>query len=568
MVEFLSVTYNRFQTIPIDERERMDFEYILNDQGGVTIVEYLGDSLSVVIPSAISDDFGNQVPVTVIGESAFSCHPLESVVIPEGVEIIEDFAFHGCSNLKHVTFPSTLRRMEDMVFDNCESLISVSLPDGLEHLGQSSFSGCVNLRSIHLGKSITSIDKFLLFDCESLEEVSIPEGVRDIRDHAFAGCSSLEYMVVPDSVHTIERMAFARCVSMKAIHLGHGLRTIGGSAFESCSGLLSVTLPDSLMNIGGDAFKECSSLRMMVIPDSVIGVGDGAFSMCTELRGVVIGRGVEHLGKLTFENCKALELFDVSEDNRSFASADGILYDGEFGTLVACPSAMEGDLIVPDGVYAIGDRAFSYCSKLSSITLPECLETIGDFAFHGCGSITEFIIPEGVDSIGQMAFSMCTSLKEMYIPDMVMSIGSAPFSGCSSLEHITVGAGNTDYVSVDGVLFTRDMRSLIRYPSMKSGKEYVVPEGVVTIERTAFMKCRELEVLVIPNTVGSVEKFGFAGSKALRRIVFLGLNPELKVDLAALSFLDEGVVFECDGKEFGDIREMMSACSELVLTDR
>ena len=151
------------------------------------------------------------------------------------------------------------------------------------------------------------------------------------------------------------------------------------------------------------------------------------------------------------------------------------------------------------------------------------------------------------------------TLKEMYIPDMVMSIGSAPFSGCSSLEYISVGAGNGDYISIDGVLFTRDMRSMIRYPSMKSGKEYVIPDGVESIDRTAFMKCKELEVITVPETVTFVDKFGFAGSKCLKRIVFLGSNPELYVEPSALSFLSEGVVFERDGKEYDTFESLMDA---------
>lgn len=271
-----------------------------------------------------------------------------------------------------------------------------------------------------------------------------------------------------------------------------------------------------------------------MISDSVVGMGDEAFFRCTDLKGVVIGRGLTHMGKLPFKGCTSLELFDVSEDNKSFATVDGILYDKGMETLLDCPSAMKGEVIVPDGVCVIGDQAFSYCSGITSLILPESLE-----------------------SIGNMAFSLCSSLKEMYIPDMVVSIGSAPFSGCSSMEYISVGAGNGDYVSIDGVLFTRDMRSMIRYPSMKSGKEYVIPEGVESIDRTAFMKCKELEVITVPEPVTFVDKFGFAGSKCLKRIVFLGSNPELYVEPSAFSFLSEGVVFERDGKEYDTFESLM-----------
>lgn len=87
-------------------------------------------------------------------------------------------------------------------------------------------------------------------------------------------------------------------------------------------------------------------------------------------------------------------------------------------------------------VMGIGDRAFYYCSKLTSATIPNSVKNIGWGAFEYCSSLISIAIPNSVKSIGNSAFEGCTSLTSITIPNSVTSIGWGIFWGCKSLTSI------------------------------------------------------------------------------------------------------------------------------------
>ena len=91
-----------------------------------------------------------------------------------------------------------------------------------------------------------------------------------------------------------------------------------------------------------------------------------------------------------------------------------------------------------DGVTAIGNEAFSYCSSLTSIIIPDSVTSIGEWAFDYCSSLTSITIPNSATSIGEGAFSHCSSLTVIVIPNRVTSIDGYAFSYCSKLESVTI----------------------------------------------------------------------------------------------------------------------------------
>ena len=102
-----------------------------------------------------------------------------------------------------------------------------------------------------------------------------------------------------------------------------------------------------------------------------------------------------------------------------------------------------GGVVIPDtlGGYPVGEignRAFSGCSGLISVTIPDGVTSIGDSAFRGCGSLTSVTLPGSVTSIGAYAFSNCTSLQSIAIPGSVTAIGGNAFKGCSSLQSVII----------------------------------------------------------------------------------------------------------------------------------
>ena len=97
-------------------------------------------------------------------------------------------------------------------------------------------------------------------------------------------------------------------------------------------------------------------------------------------------------------------------------------------------------LTLPVGITSIGYDAFAYCSGLTSLTLPAGITSIGEYAFSGCSGLTSLTLPAGITSIDKYAFSGCSRLTSLNLPAGITSIGEFAFSYCSGLTSIYVYA--------------------------------------------------------------------------------------------------------------------------------
>ena len=175
-------------------------------------------------------------------------------------------------------------------------------------------------------------------------------------------------------------------------------------------------------------------------------------------------------------------------------------------------------VIIEEGVTSIGYMAFNSCSSLTSVEIPEGVTSIGYGAFDGCSSLTNIEIPEGVTSIGGCAFYFCSSLTSIEIPSSVTSIGDWAFNYCTSLTNIIVDNDNNAYCSENGVLFNKDKTQLIEYPEGKTDTEYIITEGVTSIENNAFYRCSSLTSIEIPSSVTSIGFYAFEACSSLTSI--------------------------------------------------
>jgi hypothetical protein len=475
------------------------FTFVVNDEGGITIMGYTGPGGAVTIPSTI-----NGLPVTCVGDYAFQfCSRLTNVTIPDSVTNIGRQAFWGCSGLANIAIPNSVIDIGDNAFTWCTSMTNFTIPNSVISIGNEAFSWCNNLTNVTIGDSVISIGNGAFSSCDSLTAIAvdslnpaygsvdgvlfnrsqntliaypggkaagytIPNSVTGIGNYAFFGCHSLTGVTISDGVTSIGDGAFEHCESLTSLTIGSSVTYIGRGAFWACFSLTSVTIPNSVTYIGDDAFGVCLGLTSATIGNNVTYIGSDAFGQCASLTGVTIPSSVASIGDRAFWACTSLTAITVDVPNLVYSSLEGVLFNKSQTTLIQCPGAKAGSYTVPNSVTSIGFNAFSPCPGLSSVTIPSSVTNIGIDAFNSCTNLTQVTIGDRVASIGDGAFQGCISLTNVTIPDSVTGIGEWAFAWCTSLTSITIGIGVTsvgdgafyDCTSPTGVYFKGDAPSL------------------------------------------------------------------------------------------------------------
>lgn len=135
---------------------------------------------------------------------------LEAVILPEGLEELDYNAFWGCSALKTVNIPKSVRKIGGGSFCGC-AFTEIQLPEGLDEIAELTFCDCPNLKSLSLPETVSRIGDAAFQRCTALEEILIPEGVTHIGEGAFRGCTNLRRVVMPKSVVFMGDRVFEAC---------------------------------------------------------------------------------------------------------------------------------------------------------------------------------------------------------------------------------------------------------------------------------------------------------------------------------------------------------------------
>ena len=524
--------------------------------------------------------------ITYIGAETFAgCSSLKTIKIPNSITHILIGAFKDCINLASINIPDSVTRMGEEVFRGCNSLESIDIPDGISSIGEYLFFGCSNLESITIPEGVKSIGSSAFYGCKNLKNITIPEGVKSIGSSAFNRCSSLESITIPEGITNIEVWTFNECNNLKKVELPESIISIGQLAFSGCNNLENIIIPANVTTIENYAFSGCDSLKTINIPEGVTNIDRDTFSNNTIIYTIAdseIHRYLEEVKRgyilegeakevSTNYEIKEEESWDVSENedgsiiakwtanNRTlnitgmgkmkdtYANSES-WYNTQYEEIIE-------KVLISEGITNIGNSNFSWCTSLTSIEIPDSVKEIGRGAFRNCSSLKTIDIPnevtvlntevfsgcENLESINlpsdlvrieDSAFSGCTSLESITIPESVISIGSA-FNNCSNLTNIFVDLNNKNYMSQDGVLFSKDKTTLVRYPAKKQFVEnYEIPSSVTILETGAFNSCNLISI-TIPNTVKEIRSSVFANSENLESVTL----PKDILNIPALTFL-------------------------------
>ena len=385
------------------------------------LMGYYGDETELTLPDSFTAYDGSELNSYKIYQNVFySCDELTSVVIPDSVTTIVEYAFAYCDNLTSVTIGDSVTTIVEYAFYNCPNLTSVTIGDSVTTIGENAFAYCDALRQINWNAvAVNDFNFNYSFDCPFYNSgdtngmvVTFGDNVQSIPANAFYGSPNLTSVTIGDSVTTIGESAFAYCDALRQINwnavavndfnfnyssdypfynsgdtngmvvtFGDNVQSIPANAFRNCNNLTSVTIGDSVTTIGERAFYNCDNLTSVTIPDSVTTIGENAFYDCDSLASVTIGESVTTIGTYAFYGCAVTSVR------------------------------------IPDSVIIMGSSAFAWCDNLTSIVIPDSVTTIGEFAFHGCNNLTSVTIGESVTTIGAQTFTNCNNLTSVTFED-------------------------------------------------------------------------------------------------------------------------------------------------------
>ena len=464
--------------LPMSATEGLIIE-VSSDCTYAEVAGYSGVFTRVNIPSTYSN-----LPVKSICAEVFkNKHNISKVIIPDSVTNIGNSAFYDCESLTSVTFGdnSKLESIGDWAFSRCDSLTSVTIPDSVTNIGEWAFMGCVRLPALEIPRSVTSIGEGAFSKCEKIDTIKIPSSITSIGDFVFSHCYSLQSIEIPNSITSIGKQVFENCKELKSVSFEKNskLESIGIYAFGCCKSLTSVTIPDSVTSIGSSAFYNCDSLTSVTIGNSVTSIGNYAFSGCNSSL-YTTENNLKYVKANNNPYCILVEAINNNLSTYQINSQTKYIANSVFSY---CERLTQ--ITIPDSVTSIGYEAFFCCGSLTSIivdannlvyksidgnlyskngkeliqyaigktttsfSVPDSVTSIGSSAFYYCYSLASVTISDSVTSIGRYAFYNCDSLTSVIIPDSVTSIGDWAFSNCDSLTRVTFSDTSTWY-KIDG----------------------------------------------------------------------------------------------------------------------
>ena len=509
----------------------------------LTVTGYNGSGTKLHIPAYV----GGKKVVAIEAMAFRNNTKITSVIIPETVSNIGYAALSGCSSITDLRIPfvgeSLYPDRDDYIplghiFGDTDPTYDgrdTHNPNNGEALTSSSFGYTAQIQSSSykyyayaIPKSLkrvtvtnqTEIPVCAFYNCDLIEKITIPEEVTSIGAGAFYNCTKLASLnsdnarefVLPEGINTLATGVFYNCSSMTALEFPAELKIIEDGAFYGCSRIAKVegndkqlVIPEGVESIGRGAFVNLTQITSIKIANSVASIGYAAFSGCTALVDLTVPfigenespytAGATTLGHFFGDTNPLDDSADTQNENNGLLLTSGSsgytsqsYYNSYKYYLFVIPKTLKTVTVTKQT--AIPAYAFANCDLIEKITLSSGVVEIGEWAFSNCTKLStlnsenagEFVLPDGISILTSAVFSNCTSMTALNFPQALTTVEEGAFFGCTHLAKI------------DG-----------------NDKQLVVPAGVESIGRGAFMNLAQITSIKLPDSVTSIGYAAFGG---------------------------------------------------------
>ena len=381
-----------------------------------------------------------------------------AVVIPEGITIIPSMLFQN-SLITSVQLPNSLTIIRDSAFYNCTELNgTLTIGSNVNVINSYAFYGCSNVDALNFNSHLTYIGANAFDNCTSISNaITVPASCQTIADNAFNNCSSATGIIIAEDseLRDIGNCAFHNCTSATGtLTLPNTVYSVGDSAFENCSSMTGLVLPnnDDRCSVGPSAFRNWSSLDGAISLNN-ISLSDYCFcdsARTSSLDTINIGENAHLYGTQTFVGNLNVTSITCDSDNPSLMSDGTTLFDKSGKKLIWSSAGVNADYTIPATVRSVESYAFAYNPTITSLTLPGTVSTLNRSACMNMPNLASLSIEgQGLNWIDEYAFAYCSNItSSIQLPNSVVYIGAHAFEDCTGFVWIGIPAV-TEYVGVD-----------------------------------------------------------------------------------------------------------------------
>lgn len=475
-------------------------EYVLiNDETEYAVYRYTGNLKYVVIPYSYK---GKAVTKILSGAFSASSSSINSevyqIILPNTIREIEEGAFNDTKWYNQ--FLGDFIYINDILIEYRGSDEHVEIPSFINSIVSGAFMNNDTIKSIRFSSNITVIPKKLMYNCINLETVILPANLLEIKEQAFMNCPKLKINAFPHTLSNIASDAFINTSWYN--NFVDDLVTINGILYKYKGKQTTLHIPNTITRIEKEAFKDNIFLQNLYISNTIVTIAESAFEGCINIKEVIFAQNanIRYIKERAFYGCLMMEIFNPGDNN----------------------------------IQEIGDYAFSYCSRLSSVNFPSSLIYLGKGAYSESGIVyANFANNSLLLRIEEDTFKNCRNLRSVVygINSYITSIASGAFENCSNLMSIIIPNTNRLLTNIEMNAF-RNCVSLINVtlptslmeigddafmnvPYVESNNDLIMTVGSVLLKYTG-----DDTHVVISKEVAAISKGAFKDNTTVRKIVF------------------------------------------------